>query len=251
MVERGHQPDVGREQHAVAEDVTGHVADPDAGEVLALAVAAHLAEMPLHRLPGAAGGDAHRLVVVAGRPAGSECVAEPEAVVDRDAVGDVGERRGALVGGHDEVRVVRVVANHPRRRHDAAVRRPVVRHVEKGSDEGLVALDALGQPRLTVHGRVRQALGDEAALGADWHDDGVLDRLGLDQPEHLGTEVLPAVGPPQPTSCYGSEAQVHAFHPRRVDPHLEHRARIGQFRDGRRIELEGQRRAGLLRELTR
>ena len=68
----------------------------------------------LHRLPRAARGDAHRLVVVARRAAGGERVAEPEAVLDRDLVGDVGEGRGALVGGDDEVGVVAVVA-HARR----------------------------------------------------------------------------------------------------------------------------------------
>ena len=41
----------------------------------------HLAEVPLDRLPGAARGDAHLLVVVAGRAAGREGVAEPEAVL--------------------------------------------------------------------------------------------------------------------------------------------------------------------------
>ena len=41
----------------------------------------HLAEMALHRLPGAARGDAHLLVVVAGRAAGGEGVVEPEAVL--------------------------------------------------------------------------------------------------------------------------------------------------------------------------
>ena len=71
-----------RQQHAVAEHVAGHVADADAGEVLALAVDAELAEVALHRLPRAARGDAHRLVVVADRAAGGERVAEPEAVVD-------------------------------------------------------------------------------------------------------------------------------------------------------------------------
>jgi hypothetical protein len=45
-----------------------------------LGVDAELAEVPLHRLPRAAGGDAHRLVVVADRAAGRERVAEPEAV---------------------------------------------------------------------------------------------------------------------------------------------------------------------------
>ena len=54
---------------------------PTHGEVLGLGVDAQLAEVPLDRLPGAAGGDAHRLVVVADRAAGGERVAEPEAVV--------------------------------------------------------------------------------------------------------------------------------------------------------------------------
>jgi hypothetical protein len=34
VVEGGHQPDVLGQQHAVAEDVAGHVADADDGEVL-------------------------------------------------------------------------------------------------------------------------------------------------------------------------------------------------------------------------
>ena len=42
----------------------------------------HLAEMPLHRFPCAARGDAHLLVVVTGRAAGGEGIAEPEAVFD-------------------------------------------------------------------------------------------------------------------------------------------------------------------------
>ena len=88
---------------------------PTRGELLGLAVDAALAEVPLHRHPRAAGGDAHRLVVVADRAAGGERVAEPEAVVLGDAVGDVGERRGALVGGDDEVGVVAVVADDARR----------------------------------------------------------------------------------------------------------------------------------------
>src|SRR3712207_8646508 len=47
-------------------------------------VDAHLAEVPAHRLPRAARGDAHRLVVVAGRAAGGEGVAEPEVVLGGD-----------------------------------------------------------------------------------------------------------------------------------------------------------------------
>ena len=115
MVERGDQPNVLGQQHAVAEHVAAHVADADDGEVLGLGVDAHLAEVSLHRLPRALGGDAHRLVVVAHRTAGGERVAEPESVGLGDVVGDVGEGRGALVGGDDQIGVVAVAAHHARR----------------------------------------------------------------------------------------------------------------------------------------
>ena len=80
-------------------------------EILVLDVEADFAEMPLHALPGAARGDGHFLVVVAGRAAGGERIAQPEAVFLGDGVGDVGKRRGALVRGDHEVR--------HRRRRDA------------------------------------------------------------------------------------------------------------------------------------
>ena len=51
------------------------------------------------------------LVVVAGRAAGRERIAEPEAAFGRDLVRDVGERRRALVGRDHEVRIVAVVAD--------------------------------------------------------------------------------------------------------------------------------------------
>ena len=63
-------------------------------------------------------GDAHRLVVVAGGAARCERVVEPELVALRDAVRGVGQVRGALVGGDNEVRIVLVVAEDAGRRHD-------------------------------------------------------------------------------------------------------------------------------------
>jgi hypothetical protein len=89
VVERAEQPDVLRQQHPVAEDVAAHVPDADDGEVRRLDVDVQLTEVAGHRLPRAARGDAHRLVVVAGRPARGERVPEPEAAVARDGVGDV------------------------------------------------------------------------------------------------------------------------------------------------------------------
>ncbi len=175
-------------------------------------------------------------MVVAGRAAGGERVAQPEAVGLGDTVGDVGEGRGALVGGDDQVGVVLVVADHVGRVDDLAADQ-VVGDVQQRRDEGLVGRDALGQPGVTVHRRVRQLLGDEAALGADRHDDGVLHHLRLDQAEDLGAEVLAPVGPAQTAAGDLAEAQVHALDLRRVDPDLERRARGRQVRDGLRVEL--------------
>ncbi len=248
MVERRDQLDVLGEQHPVAEHVAGHVADADDREVLALGVDAHLAEVPLDRLPGAAGRDAHRLVVVAHRPARRERVTEPEAVVSSDAVGDVGERRRALVGCHDEVGVVAVVADHVGRRLHLAAHQ-VVGDVEQAADETAVARDALGHQRLTVGSRVTGRCGrpleDEAALRADRDDDGVLDHLRLHQAEHLGAEVLAAVGPPQPTAGDSAEAQVHALEARAVDPDLVLRPRAWQVGNPLRVHLEREERLGL------
>ena len=54
-------------------------------------------------------------------------------------------------------------------------------------------------------------LGEEAALGADWHDDGVLDLLGLHKTEHFGAEVVATVRPAKAAPRDGAETQVHAF----------------------------------------
>ena len=63
---------------------------------------------------------------------------------------DIRERRRALVGGDDEVRIV-VVAEHARRRRYGAVD-DVVGDVEQAADERLIARDALALDRLAVAG---------------------------------------------------------------------------------------------------
>ena len=120
VVEGCLQADVGREQHAVAEDVAGHVADAGHRKVGLLYVDADLAEVPLDALPGAAGGDGHLLVVIALRAAGGERITEPVVVVGGDRVGDVREGRRPLVGGDHQVGVVSVGTHHLRRRDDLA-----------------------------------------------------------------------------------------------------------------------------------
>ena len=86
VVEGADEPERRRQQHPVAEHVAGHVADPHHPEGLRLRVDAHLSEVALHRLPRAACGDGQLLVVVAGRAAGGERVAQPEPVLGGDGV---------------------------------------------------------------------------------------------------------------------------------------------------------------------
>ena len=207
-------------------------------EVLVLDVAAHLVEVALHRLPGAARRDPHLLVVVAGGPARGEPVAEPEAVLGRDLVGEIGEGRGALVGRHHQIRIVLVVTHHVGRRHHRRAH-DVVGEIEQAADEGAVALDHLGLPGVAIVAG-RQPLGDEAALGADRDDHRVLHHLRLHQAQDLGAEVLAPVGEPDAAARDLAAAQMNALDPRRVDEDLVARARQRQERELARLELDRQ-----------
>src|SRR5207244_5765333 len=77
-----------------------------------------LAEVRPHALPDAARRDAERLVVVAVRAARGEGVAQPEAVLGRQQVGDVGEGGRALVGRDHQVRILLVVDDEAARMDD-------------------------------------------------------------------------------------------------------------------------------------
>ena len=234
VVERGLQAGEPRQQHAVAEHVARHVATADDGEGLGLDVLAHLAEVPLHGLPRPAGGDAHHLVVVAHRPARGERVAQPEAVGFGHAVGDVGEGRGALVGRDDQIRIVAVVDDHALRRDHLALGVQVVGDVQQARQEDLVGRDGLG-PHGVGRAALGKLLGIEAALRAHRHDHGVLDLLGLHQPQHLGAEVVAPVRPAQAAPGDGAEAAVHALDLGRGDEDLAvrlGRRQIGQLAAG-------------------
>ena len=69
MVEGRDEPDVRRQQHAVAENIARHVADARDRKRLRLDIAVDLTKMPLHGLPRATRGNAHFFVIVANRPA--------------------------------------------------------------------------------------------------------------------------------------------------------------------------------------
>ena len=212
VVECGHQLGLLGTQHAVAEHVPAHIADTDGGEFVLGRVDAHFPEMTLDRHPGATGGNAHLLVVVAVAASGSKGIAHPEAVFGGDLVGDVGEGGGALVGGHDQVMVVFIMPHHTFGRTDAGLDQ-VVGQIQQTTNEGLVGLNALGHEGFPV-GRVRQAFGDESALGTDRHNDRVFDLLGFDQAQDLGAIVLEPVGPTQATPCDLAAPQVYPFDPR-------------------------------------
>ena len=194
--------------------------------------------MALDRLPGAARGDPHLLVVVALGAAGGERVAQPEVVLQRDVVGDVGERRGALVGRHDQVRIIAVVANHAVWRDDLALD-DVVGDVEHARQERLVAVDGFGLEGLPA-ALWRRALEHEAALRPDRDDQRVLDHLGLHQAEDLGAEVLAAVRPADPAPRHPAAPQVDPLDPRRVDEDLELRSWQRKNRNQGGVELERQ-----------
>ena len=120
VVEGRHQLEGPGAEHPVAEHVARHVADADRRDRRGVGVDPEVAEVALHRLPGALGRDAHLLVVVARRATGGEGVAQPEAVLGGDGVGQVGERGRALVGRHHQIGVVAVVGPHRRRMDDLA-----------------------------------------------------------------------------------------------------------------------------------
>ncbi len=245
VVEGGDQPDLPRQQHAVAEHVARHVAHAHDRELLGLRVDAEFAEVTLHAFPGAARGDAHGLVVVADAAARSEGIAEPVAVLGGDGVRVVGKGGRALVGRHHQVRVVAVqTANQRRRRHLAGDE--VVGQVEQRTQIVLVAGHALLEIGLAIGGW-RCLLQHEAALGSHRHDDGVLHHLRLHQAEHLGAEVLRPVAPAQPATRHLAATQVNAFETRRVDEDLVERPRAGQAGHLGRIELQAQEAAPLAR----
>ena len=197
---------------------------------------AEFAEVTLDGFPGTAGGDGHLLVAVADRAAGSESVAEPEAILPGKTVGNVGEAGRSLVGSDDQVEIVRVATAHIAGRDDLAIDQ-IVSQIKQAANIDLVAFDAFGQPGFAFADR-RQAFADKAAFGAERDDDGILDRLRLDQSQHLGAVIVKAVGPAQAAARDTRTAQVQAFSTGAVDENFIERQRLGQEGDFPRGELE-------------
>ena len=174
---------------------------PDDGDLLVGDVDAQPAEVAPHGLPRAARGDPHPLVVVAGRPARRERVAEPEAAPaaisfatsENVAVplSAATTRYGSSPSwrttplGRDDPALDDVVGDVEQRAHERAV----------GVDEPSRAAVFTTNPPLAPTGTMTR----------------VLDHLRLHQPEDLGAEVLVAVRPAQTAAGDGPAAQVYAL----------------------------------------
>jgi len=242
VIEGGDQAQRFRQQHAVAEHVARHVAAAGGTDRVGLDVDPHLEEMPLNRDPRAARGNAHFLVVVPVRAAACERIAKPEFALERDAVGDVGEGRGPLVGGDDEIGIVAIVDDHAGRVDDPVVD-DVVGDRQQRADEYPVGFRAFGKPRIAArHGR--ELLGEEAALGAGRDDHGILDHLRLHQTENFGAEVVAPVRPAQSAARDRPAAQVDTLDARGINPDLAPRHRGRKPGHHRRIDLERERFLG-------
>ena len=103
--------------------------------------------------------------------------------------------------------------------------------------EDPVGRDAFGLDGVAIAGG--QVLRHKSALGADRHDDRVLDLLRLDEAEHLGAEVLRPVRPPDAAARHRPEPQMHRLQPGRAQENLEARARQRHVVELAAVELDG------------
>ena len=233
VIERGDEPDVLRQQHPVAEHVARHVADADDGEVVAVGIDAEVAEVAAHRLPRAAGGDAHRLVVVA--------VARRPTRTRRRA-----RSRGRARSRWRRRRTRRCPCRPRRRGRDrrrrsarpgraarppttvGAVTRLSVTSSSAADEQAVAGLDLGARAaRRSAGGR----LTTKPPFAPDGHDHRVLHPLRLHEPEHFGAEVFAPVRPADAAARDLARAQVHALDARRVHEDLEQRARQRQVGD--------------------
>ena len=243
MVERRDQTDFRRQQHAIAEHVAAHVADADHSERLCLDILAQFAEVALDRFPAAARRDAHLLVIIASRAARGESIAEPVAHLFADGIGRVGEGRRALVGRDHEIRVFAIPDDRVGRM-DHLPFHEIVGDAEQRADEFLVGIPASLEPGIAV-AAVRQLFGQEPALGANRHDDRILDLLRLHEPQHFGAIVGRPVRPAQAATRNRAESEMHAFDARAGHVDFAERFRFRQVFQLAAGNLEADKAVGL------
>src|SRR5690606_25121481 len=243
VVERSHQLQFLREQQTIAEHIASHVTNTDDRDRVFLHVDTTLTEMTLHTHPGTLGGNAHAFVVIASRTTRGKGIAQPEAILAGNAIGNVRESRGALVGGHHQIGIVSIMAYHALWLDNLSLAQ-VIGDIQQTADEQPVAGNRFGEDFI-ARATWRQTSRHEAPLGAHRHDHRVLHLLGLDQAQHLGAEILLAIRPAQTATRHIAKAQVYAFKAWAVDENLELRYRSGNVRNESRTELETEVGFGL------
>ncbi len=197
VVESGEQPDLFGKEHAVAKNVTRHVADAEHRYRILEHIHPKLPEVTAHTLPGTSGSDAFSLVIVSLGTARGECVSQPEVVLGGSLVCEVAERSRPLVGGNDKIGIGIVIAKDAIGLNRATVH-DVVGHIEQAPNKGLV-LHANVFPQR--HAIARGVLENEPPLRTDRDDHGILGHLSLHKPQDLGAEIVGTIAPPHPTAC--------------------------------------------------
>ncbi len=102
--------------------------------------------MTLDGFPCPAGRDCHLLMIITGRTAGGERIAEPEIIlVGRNTIGDVGEGGRTLVGRDDQIGILAIPDDYLVRMHNDIVMN-VVGNVEKAANESAIRALPLCEP---------------------------------------------------------------------------------------------------------
>ena len=204
MVEGCNQLDLLRQEHTVTEHVARHIANTCNRERLGLDILVELTEVPLHSFPCTARSDCHTFVIVTGRTTRCESIIEPEIMCLADRICRIGEGCRALIGSNNEIRIVIVVTNHFRRRHNIIVMN-IVSDRQKCGNEDLIGITTGFKHSIAIAAN-RQTLRIEAALGTNRDNHRILDLLCFYETQDFCAIILCAIRPAQTATRYSAKA---------------------------------------------
>ena len=236
VIEGSDEPGLLHQDQTVSEYVARHVADTGHRVAIMLWVDPELGEMVLDTFPRPARRNGVFLVVVADGSAGCEGVPQPEAPLQGQGVGGIGEMRCALVCRDHEIGIVTIATEHVRRWNHPTVAVDIVRQVEQPRDEDAVAGV---RPLASLLGGEIHRAHDEASLGSDGDDQAVLQLLRPHQAEDLGPEIVETIAPADAASRDGSATDMDPVDTAAVYEDLTIRVRRLEHRDARGIDLDG------------
>ena len=178
-----------RQQQTIAENVARHIPDADAGKAFGLNVLTQFAEVTFDRLPRAARGDTHALVVIADTTTRGKSIIKPEAIAAGNAIRDIREFRRAFIRCNNQIEIVAVVTHNIFRRGDFAVR-TIIRDIQQALHHDRIAGDAFCLEFIRFAGRT---FDDKSALRSHRNDDAVLDHLSLHQAQNFIAKILATI----------------------------------------------------------